>query len=281
MLRTALATALLAATLPALALESADIAITDVTIDNECRAVLTLRNAGSTPLPASAYDQYAGAAIQFWLGTPADDWGGKKLSVSDAQRALVPANGSVQVTSLKKVVGTMHIGATIKPNDAYTDTNAANNSLGKTLTCNSGVADLSIVAVEFDGSCKPVVTWRNSGTGPLPDNSYVGANIYAQRHVDGAPGGQVFLKVVDKQKVLQPAGGQFAIHDTLETRPKSTLAYALKGLPDGNNPANDRMEVQVPDGCKPGAAKTPATRITAPAKVPATQAPAKAITPPR
>ncbi len=120
----------------ALALDPADIAVTDLAVDAQCRPVATLTNVGNTNLPLAAYDQMAGATYHFWRGEPPRDaWASARFRSHDPQRQLVPPGGSVQVSVSKQVVGTVLVSAEFQAAGSYTDTQPGNSLLSKSLTC--------------------------------------------------------------------------------------------------------------------------------------------------
>lgn len=246
-----LAVSLLLAPCAGLALDPADIAVTDIVVDAQCRPVATLTNVGNTNLPLAAYDQKAGATYQFSRGENHEAWGGARLYSHDPQKQLVPPGGSAQVSISKQVVGTVLVSAEFQPAGSYTDTQPGNNRLGKSLTCAGQLPEIAITALTLDAQCRPVLTLRNLGNGPLADVAYTTAyGLYAQRRIDDAPAGQVYVKDVDPQKKLKIAGGEITITDTLPSRPQGKLRYELKHVPsEGNVTSNDAMEIAIPAAC--------------------------------
>lgn len=278
-----LAVSLLLAPCTALALDPADIAVTDIVVDAQCRPVATLTNVGNTNLPQAAYDQMAGATYQFWHGEPRDAWASARFRSHDPQRQLVPPGGSVQVSISRQVVGTVLVSAEFKPEGSYTDTQPGNNLLSRSLTCAGQLPEIGITALTLDTQCRPVVTLRNLGNGALADVAYTTAyELYAQRRIDDAPAGQVYLKAVDPQKKLKAAGGEITFTDTLPSRPQGTLRYELKHLPsEGNVTSNDAMEIAIPSACavvdKAGTIKPVQTLRLPPATSPDRRVPAKTL----
>ncbi len=250
-MKSLLAASLLLAPCAVLALEPADIAVTDIGVDAQCRPVATLTNVGNTNLPLAAYHQMAGATYQFYRGEPRDSWASSRFYSKDPQKQLVPPGGSVQVGVSKQVVGTVVVSAEFRPEGSYTDTQPGNNLLSKSLTCAGQLPEIGITALTLDAQCRPVLTLRNLGNGPLADVAYTTSYaLYAQRRIDDAPAGQLYVKDVDPQKKLKAAGGEITITDTLPSRPQGKVRYELKHLPsEGNVTSNDAMEIAIPAAC--------------------------------
>lgn len=236
-----------------------DLAVTDLTLDAECRAVATVQNLGPGTLPAYAYDQLQGAGYTFYKGpAPGAAIGGARLATGDAARALVNPGATVQIRALNIITGTDDVRFVVDEGNVISEASETNNTLTRTLACTIGQPDIAITGLTFNEACQPVLTVANAGQGALPANAYSSNNPYLQRWIDGKPGNQLYLNNADPQKALFTAGGQVTVNDTLPFAATQSLKYKLVSLPSaGNNTANDVREIALPERCG-GPGETPA-----------------------
>ncbi len=263
------------------ALGQADIAITDITVNSNCNWIITVKNVGTTELPVTALDQYYGTSIQILKnGSPSSGWrfGSEvKMPGSVAQFTLSPSNAeSAQVN------GTVTLGAVFQANGSYQDTNPANNTLSKVLTCTPpprSQPDLTITSLNFTPDCRAHITVKNIGTAALPDAVF--SRVYLQRKMDNVPAGQVYLKNMTPSGGCKPSQGTCEYTDSADYVPQQSIQYAITASGvwvEESNYNNNSATVNLPDRCKPGAAlkrvqpqlKGP---VQAPAKLPVKQLP--------
>jgi len=225
-----------------------DLAVTNLSVDNDCRVVVTLRNNGPDELPLTAYDQFQGPSVAFKKnGMP---FGGWRLVSVDSGRALKRAGGSVTWTRGElKFQGSASVTATIQSN-LQGDTNAGNNSMTRDLSCSPALPDLAITRIDFTRDCRAVVTIRNLGKAPLPNTVFVGGGAYLQRYLDNVPGGSVYLSQVDPGKSSQPPGGTRRFTDGADYKAKSVMKYQLVRLGQEMSTANNVKQANVPPQCR-------------------------------
>ncbi len=225
-----------------------DLAVTNLSVDNECRVVVTLKNNGPDELPMTAYDQFQGPSVAFKKnGAP---FGGWRLVSVDSARALKRPGGTVTWTRGElKFQGSASVSATIQSN-LQGDTNAGNNSMTRTLSCTPSLPDLAITGISFTRDCRAVVTIRNLGKAPVPNPAFVGGGAYLQRYLDNVPGGSVFLSQVDPGKSSQPPGGTRQFTDSADYKAKSVVKYQLMRLGQEMNTANNVKQANVPLQCR-------------------------------
>lgn len=244
-----------------------DLAVTNLGVDSQCRVVVTLKNNGPDELPMTAYDQFQGPSVAFKKnGAP---FGGWRLVSVDPARTLRHPGGTVTWTRGElKFQGSANVSATIQSN-LQGDTNAANNSLSRTLNCSPALPDLAITGISFTRDCRAVITIRNLGKAPLADAAFAGgAGAYLQRYLDNVPGGSVFLSQVDPGKALKAPGGTHSYTDGAEYKAKTMVKYQLMRLGQEANSANNVKQVNVPPQCRSGTGTRPSRPLPSQRLVP-------------
>jgi hypothetical protein len=188
-----------------------DLQPTDITLDPQCRVLVTLRNNGPSPVPDSEYaHDAANAGVQLYKDGAG--WGGVILGGADPAKATQPAGGTVVSTwwtaaaNLTLTPGTYVMKVDVDNANHLAEANEANNSLTKTVTC---LPDLQPVDITLDPQCRILLTLRNNGPSDVPDSEYahVAGNAGIQMYKDGAGWGGVILGGADPTKATKPAGG--------------------------------------------------------------------------
>jgi hypothetical protein len=233
-----------------------DLTVTNLTVDEDCRVVVTLKNSGPDELPLTAYDQFQGPALSFKKN--GGSFGGWRLIAVDPAGALKRPGGSVTWTRGElKFQGSANVSATVDDANLLAETNEANNTLSKTLSCNPALPDLAITAIAFTRDCRAVVTVRNLGKASLPDGAFAGgAGAYLQRYLDNVPGGSVFLSQVDPGRTLEAPGGTRSFTDGAEYKAKSVVKYQLMRLGQEASTANNVKQANVPPKCHTPSGRT-------------------------
>ena len=234
------------------ALGQADIAVIDVGVDKNCNWVVTMKNVGNTQLPPTATDQYNGASILITKNGANDS--GWRL------RTPLKMPGSVASYSnsgTPPINGTITLGAVYKTNGSYEDTNLANNTMSKVVTCTpppKPLPDLAIMSLDFTPDCRPLIKLKNMGTAAVSDWYF--QRIYLQRRMDNVPAGQLYIRTISPTGSLKAVQGEAEYIDGSEYVPQSTLSYviAVSGVAlEDSNFNNNAATVNLPDRCKPGA----------------------------
>ena len=116
-----------------------DLLVSAIRLEANCKIELTLTNAGSGPLPDSAYQPTSGAAIQLRRnGAP---WGGIRLAGADPNKALKAPGGSVKHTwfpnaaNLNLSNGAQTLSANIDRFNAVAESNEQNNTTVRRVFC--------------------------------------------------------------------------------------------------------------------------------------------------
>lgn len=228
-----------------------DLAITGLSVDENCRVVVTLKNNGPDELPITAYDQFQGPSVTFKKnGAP---FGGWRLIAVDPSRVLKQPGGTLNWTRGElKFQGSATVSATVDGSNLLTETQEANNTSSKTLSCNPSLPDLAITGIAFTRDCRAVVTLRNLGKAPVSDAAFIGGGAYLQRYLDNVPGGSVFLSQVDPAKATRVPGGTHQFTDSAEYKAKTVVKYQLMRLGQEANTANNARQVNLPLQCRSG-----------------------------
>jgi subtilase family serine protease len=113
--------------------------------------------------------------------------------------------------------GTHTIKLDVDNTNTIAESNEANNSLIKTLTCVPPLPDLQPIGfslqqtgtISATGPCQIVISLKNNGPAIVPDSAFVqtAAGPTLQMYADGQPWGGLILGGVDPGKALQPVGG--------------------------------------------------------------------------
>jgi len=234
---------------------SADLAVSDLRVNEDCEIEVVLRNAGTTALPASAYDARLGPSLS--LTKDGQPFGGYRLAAVDGTRALTAPGGTVTFErGSYKLDGSATIVATLG-GGAGPDAEPGNDALERELRCVAALPDLALVAVTFTEECRTKLEVANLGSAALGDGSFRQGGAYVQRWIDGAPGGQIGLAELDPGRRLSPAAGSLEWIDAAAPRATRTARYELRRVGQEVGGGNNGQEVQVPARCQPDAARAP------------------------
>jgi hypothetical protein len=250
-----------------------DLTITDLTVDDQCRVVVTIKNNGPGPLPISAYDQRLGPSVQFYKDNK--PFGGWSLSSADPGRKLkIPGNSVAWTRGELKFRGQAEVRVVVNKENTFAESDEANNSLTKTLTCAPKLPDLAITGIDFTSDCRAKILFQNLGDVEAPDSLFIGGYAYVQRYIDDSPGGHVFLNVVDPQKTLKKPGASREWIDGPEFKAKKRVKYTLMRVGQEKDEANNLKQVDVPARCQSresAPSSTDTIKVPLQRKVPARQ----------
>jgi hypothetical protein len=233
-------------------LGQADIAVFDITVDNECYWTATMKNVGTTQLPVTATDQYYGSSIAMKLNNT--NIGGTRFG----QEVKMP--GSVGYFTFKgslnpegQIKGTQTVEIEFLTNGSYNDINLANNKLSKTFTCTPSPVpkpDLAITLVDFTADCRPHIRVVNQGNAQLKD--YMFTMIYLQRKLDNLGAGQLYLKQIDPAGQLKMPNGSAEWIDSADYKPEQVIEYSMtaNSAIEDSNFNNNWASATLPDRCK-------------------------------
>ncbi len=111
-----------------------DIRVADLHLDEQCRVIVTLENAGSVRLPSEAWHPTQGVVVK--MEKDGQNWLGFYLHNVDPGAHLMAPGNSIQVTYLAMEDDTSeHIRATADFTNVLHDGNGFNNVMARTLTC--------------------------------------------------------------------------------------------------------------------------------------------------
>lgn len=238
-----------------------DLVVTDVTLDNQCRLVVTLTNAGPGPMPLSAYDPIRSPSINFYKdGAGFGGWG---LTTMDPQRQLINPGSSVSWT---RQTPTIESSATIRVNlDAaheLTESNENNNDFTKIVYCGGeppaqpapttppDMPDLAVTRVTYTRDCQPSVRLENRGDGRLDTSAYSAGGVYLERMIDGRAAGRIGLRSLDPRRRLQAPHSAVGWTDRFRRKASRQISYRLGGLGDDQDAGNNSGQAAVPSRCR-------------------------------
>lgn len=141
--------------------EDLDIGIESVTLDKQCRALITVKNYGRD-LPQSYYHAVRPAYLVLEKGEQREE--SKSLRTLDKSRALLPSGGTVQITSRRVYArNPKPMDIVIQLEGEFLDYGAANDRLKESLDCIPGQGQ---IAGEKIPDTQPDIVVRNARIDP-------------------------------------------------------------------------------------------------------------------
>jgi hypothetical protein len=137
-----------------------DLAIVDITLNEQCFVVVTAKNNGPGAVPDKVWTERAPDSSAVYLLINGKKWGGQTIAGFDPAKNLQKPGGMATMTSNLKIKGTATIEATIDITGKVKETNEENNVMKKQLTCQERIAaPPGVVAqpVQPEGTAKPGV----------------------------------------------------------------------------------------------------------------------------
>jgi CARDB len=134
-----------------------DLAIEDITLNEQCFVVVTAKNNGPGMVPDKVWTERAPDSSAIYLYINGKKWGGQTIAGFDPSKNLQNPGGTATMTSNLKVTGTATIGATIDSTGKVRETNEANNAMKKQLTCQARVSVQPGATVQPSATAQPGV----------------------------------------------------------------------------------------------------------------------------
>jgi hypothetical protein len=246
-----------------------DLEVTDISLNSDCRLVMTLTNNGPGPMPQSAYDPIGSPSVNFYRDGAA--FGGWSLNTFDPQQTMTTPGTSVTwVRQNPQLSGSVEIRTVIDIAQELTESNETNNETIRTVSCggstpepepdtgtpapaeSAGSAnppDLAITGITYSRDCKPILRLGNLG-GPLNERVYRGKGITLQRFENNRPRStrSIPLVTIDRQHRLL-SGGSVSWTDNSVSPSAKSLRYQLAGVGAETNTGNNAKTVNVPARC--------------------------------
>lgn len=157
-----------------------DLVITDVSLDSNCRVLVSVANQGTGPLPDTVWTEQTPSSSSLYLRqAAASSGGGITLWKLDPGRQLQRPGGSARWYSGLVISATQQLDASVDHTAAVNESNESNNSKRVTLTC-ADSATLAPLPQQRDAT--PVTAMLDTGH-PRPDTEAPAA----PRDAAGAP----------------------------------------------------------------------------------------------
>jgi len=229
-----------------------DLVVRDLRANENCQIVVTVSNIGRGPVPDSAYGlaTRGSSSLQMYNGTK--PWGGIVLGGFDAAKQTRPPGGSAQhlwfpgAANLKLTPGVHTLKLTVDSNKAVKESNEANNTLVRRVTCRPRLPDLVVRDIRLNAQCQIVVTLANIGSGSVPDAGFSlnPPRTSVQMYRNGQPWGGIVLGGFDPAKQVKAPGGS-AQHIWFPGAANLKLApgvHSLKVVVDGSHHVTESNE---------------------------------------
>jgi hypothetical protein len=118
-----------------MAVDLPDLTISDLSLDDQCRVVVTARNMGTGSVFDEVWTDQKPDSAGINLLVEGKAWGGEKIWLLDPQRRLKSPDGMAVYRSNLKVTGTQTVKARIDQTRQVRETDENNNELTVALTC--------------------------------------------------------------------------------------------------------------------------------------------------
>lgn len=132
-MRSILLTTIIALAAIAVSAQSYDLAVTDIATTPDNKVAVTVANLGRSPLPATVYTTRGTQAPTVSIRVNGNNWGGMAIWAGDPDRKLMQPGGRHVFIMKFAVRGEVAISATVNVNGLFTDANAGNNVMARTL----------------------------------------------------------------------------------------------------------------------------------------------------
>jgi hypothetical protein len=191
-----------------------DLVPTDISVNTDCRIVITLKNNGPGVVPDAGFSMSPPGSSGVQMYNDNQPWGGIVLGALDPSKSLKPVGGTLTHTwfpgaaNLKLSPGMHTVKVTVDNNNSIAESNEGNNSLTKQVSCNEAKPDLVPTNLSLSQDCHIVLTLKNAGGGAVPNTAYGSPGSGIQMYNNGQPWGGIILSGFDPSKQVQPAGGQ-------------------------------------------------------------------------
>jgi hypothetical protein len=115
-----------------------DLAIEDITLNDQCFVVVQAKNNGPGAVPDKVWTDRAPDSSAIYLYINGKRWGGQTIAGFDPEKGLQNRGGMATMTSNLKVAGTATIEAYIDHTHKVNETDESNNVMKKEVTCKAG-----------------------------------------------------------------------------------------------------------------------------------------------
>jgi len=132
-----------------------DLAIEDITLNEQCFVVVKAKNNGPGAVPDKVWTDRAPDSSAIYLYINGKKWGGQTIAGFDPAKNLQNPGGMATMTSNLKVTGTATIEAYIDHTRKVRETDERNNVMKKAVTCKTGAAVQPGVVAQPGAVVKP------------------------------------------------------------------------------------------------------------------------------
>jgi hypothetical protein len=256
-----------------------DLAIVDITLNQECFVVVTVKNNGPGAVPDKVWTDHAPDSCAVYLHINGKKWGGQSIWGFDAAKGLKNPGGTATMTSNLKVTGTATIEAEVDHTHKVRETNESNNVMKKEVTCRAITAvqpgvvaqleklpDLTVEDITLNKECFVVVTVKNNGPGAVPDAVWTehtpdSSSVYL--YINGKKWGGETIWHFDTAKNLKNPGGTATMTSNLKVTGAATieadidLTHKVKETDEKNNAMKKELTCKTSATTQPGVVVQP------------------------
>ncbi|WP_456434004.1 CARDB domain-containing protein [Thermosulfuriphilus sp.] len=218
-----------------------DLAIEDISLDQECHVLITIVNKGPGRLFSRFWKKDSPTLNLYKNGK---FWGGVSLDHFDPQKKLLKKGGSVVYRSNMILPKDARIKAQINVGPKIIDADLKNNIMEKKLTC-LGLPDLYIEKIYLGSDCRVLVKIKNQG-GFIPQSAWI-SNLNVYLYMNGRGWGGVALRTIDSDKSLINPGGVLIYRSNLYLRGKANVRAVVDkdNVLQEKNETNNKLEVRL------------------------------------
>ena len=216
----------------------ADLVVTDISVDAECRVVAHLANIGGAPLSSTITE------LQVSFSGVVN--GGYKFP---ADKLRAPGATTTYSIPTPKVVGSQAQKVSLTPVGIIPEPSKDNNYRSETLTCSPKFADFAI-AVTVKPDCSRSIEVSNIGEAGLYPYAW---NLAITRNIDGLQHTPIKLDAIDSGHALATPAGKAVYNEPLaglRAYDKATYTLSYPYQEKGDNKANNTTTVTMPAACR-------------------------------
>ncbi len=230
-----------------LAITLPDLTVSDIYLTNHDRLAIEITNNGSGAVHKKYWEH---SRVSLYLYQDGKPWGGISLKMCDpSQKLYYPKGQALYILNNIRINQTTEIQVVIDPQNTVRESNEANNSLRKTVTCAN--PDLAITNLWVVNGNWLAVQIINKGPKSIALKYWEEDLVYFELFRNGKNQGRVPLKAIDPHRNLAKPNGKavylsssFRISGSEEIRAVIDSQNIIKEADEKNNSLKKILTVQ-------------------------------------